>query len=145
MVVKPSARDRVGVCSESSSEFFQRAFLRENLMSFAHFAMICSALRGNQLSSLERDSDVYCCHMSSCDSYYGNDLQNMPGLPWEGVICLRKARLFMHIIIREQSNTDYNPELKYEVCNSKGLGVVLNYRYPFGFFRFLFRWFQFNF
>lgn len=39
----------------------------------------------------------------------------------------------MHIVIREQSNTDYNPELKYEVCNSKGLGVVLNYRYPLGF------------
>lgn len=145
LVVKPSARDRVGGCSGNSTEFFQRAFLRENLMSFAHFAMICPALRGNQLSSLERDSDVYCCHMSSCDSYYENDLQSMLGLPWECVIWLGKATLFVQNVIREQSNTDYNPELKYEVYNSKGVGMVLNYRYPLGFFRFLFRWFQFNF
>lgn len=39
----------------------------------------------------------------------------------------------MQNMITEQSNTDCTPELKYEVCNSKGLGVVL-----LGFFRFLF-------
>lgn len=65
LVAKPSAGNRVSGGSGSSSEFFQRKFLRENSMSFAHFAMICPAVRGNQLSSLERDSDVCCCLVSS--------------------------------------------------------------------------------
>lgn len=42
----------------------------------------------------------------------------------ELVICLGKASFFQLNIIREQSNTHYNPELECEVCNSKGLGVV---------------------
>lgn len=74
---------------------------------------------------MERDPDVCCCHVSSLDQYSENDYIIYAKPLLELVICLGKASVFQLNIMREQSNTHYNPELKCEVCNSKGLGVLL--------------------
>lgn len=103
----------MGGCSGSSSEFFKRKLLRGKFDVFCTLCCDMPSIRRRSVNPWKGTEMCVAVIRLACDQYAGNDLRNIPGLPLEAVITLEKTRLYAKH--REQSDTNYNPELTCEV------------------------------
>lgn len=94
LVIRLSARGRRGRCLGSSSEFFQRKFLRGEFDVFCAFCCDMPRIRRRSVNPWKGTQMCVAVVCPACDRYSENDLRNIPGLPLEILIILEKTKLY---------------------------------------------------